>query len=94
VLVPLGLNLGHGEQLVVMLQGYGCLLMLVLGCTDTFQGRTRDGIYEPVLADSEREAVADLLQYLENVCLRRAGPLASLTSLSATRNRLLLWRTS
>ena len=31
-------------------------------------GRPRDGLYEPVLADSEREAVADLLQYLENVC--------------------------
>ncbi|ODA83557.1 hypothetical protein RJ55_02071 [Drechmeria coniospora] len=30
-------------------------------------GRARDGLYEPVLADSEREAVADLLQYLENV---------------------------
>lgn len=30
-------------------------------------GRSRDGLYEPVLADSEREAVADLLQYLENV---------------------------
>ena len=30
-------------------------------------GRPRDGLYEPVLADSEREAVADLLQYLENV---------------------------
>lgn len=26
-------------------------------------------MYEPVLADIEREAVADLLQYLENVCL-------------------------
>jgi hypothetical protein len=25
-------------------------------------------LYEPALADSEREAVADLLQYLENVC--------------------------
>ena len=32
-------------------------------------GRSRDGLYEPALADSEREAVADLLQYLENVCL-------------------------
>jgi len=32
-----------------------------------FVGRPRDGLYEPVLADSEREAVADLLQYLENV---------------------------
>lgn len=29
-------------------------------------GKSRDGLYEPVLADSEREAVADLLQYLEN----------------------------
>ncbi|PNY29303.1 Vacuolar protein 8, partial [Tolypocladium capitatum] len=33
-------------------------------------GRARDGLYEPVLADSEREAVADLLQYLENVRAR------------------------
>ena len=33
------------------------------------QGRSRDGLYEPALADSEREAVADLLQYLENVCV-------------------------
>jgi hypothetical protein len=31
--------------------------------------RDRDGLYEPILADSEREAVADLLQYLENVIL-------------------------
>ena len=30
-------------------------------------GKSRDGLYEPVLAESEREAVADLLQYLENV---------------------------
>jgi hypothetical protein len=30
-------------------------------------GRSKDGLYEPILADSEREAVADLLQYLENV---------------------------
>lgn len=29
-------------------------------------GKSRDGLYEPVLAESEREAVADLLQYLEN----------------------------
>ncbi|OAA35136.1 vacuolar protein 8 [Beauveria brongniartii RCEF 3172] len=28
--------------------------------------RSRDSLYEPVLADSEREAVADLLQFLEN----------------------------
>ena len=30
-------------------------------------GKARDGLYENVLADSEREAVAELLQYLENV---------------------------
>lgn len=30
-------------------------------------GRPKDSLYEPALADSEREAVADLLQYLENV---------------------------
>jgi hypothetical protein len=42
-------------------------------------GRPRDGLYEPVLADSEREAVADLLQYLENVCI-----------LDSTRYSLLL----
>ncbi|EOD45154.1 ARM repeat-containing protein [Neofusicoccum parvum] len=29
-------------------------------------GRSKDGLYDPVLADSEREAVADLLGYLEN----------------------------
>lgn len=34
---------------------------------NSIPGRARDGLYEPVLADSEREAVADLLQYLENV---------------------------
>ena len=41
-------------------------------CTNSLPliGRSRDGPYEQVLADSEREAVADLLQYLENVCDR------------------------
>ncbi|KAI9887276.1 MAG: Vacuolar protein 8 [Watsoniomyces obsoletus] len=29
-------------------------------------GRSHDAVHEPVLADSEREAVADLLQFLEN----------------------------
>ncbi|KAJ8106857.1 hypothetical protein ONZ43_g6918 [Nemania bipapillata] len=36
-------------------------------CQSCCGGKSRDGLYEPVLADSEREAVADLLQYLENV---------------------------
>jgi hypothetical protein len=35
--------------------------------TETHPGRPKDNLYEPALADSEREAVADLLQYLENV---------------------------
>lgn len=36
--------------------------------TQETPGRSRDGLYEPALADSEREAVSDLLGYLENVC--------------------------
>ena len=32
--------------------------------------RNKDNPYESQLADSEREAVADLLQYLENVRTR------------------------
>jgi vacuolar protein 8 len=39
----------------------------VSGLTDCCVGRSRDSIYDPVLADSEREAVADLLGFLENV---------------------------
>jgi vacuolar protein 8 len=45
-------------------------MLLMLTPSRAILGRSRDGLYEPVLADSEREAVADLLQYLENVwCL-------------------------
>lgn len=40
----------------------------ITACLGSVKGRSRDGIYETTLADSEREAVADLLQYLENVC--------------------------
>ncbi len=36
--------------------------------TNPCSGRSKDGLYEPALADSERDAVADLLGYLENVC--------------------------
>ncbi|EGO60513.1 hypothetical protein NEUTE1DRAFT_97680 [Neurospora tetrasperma FGSC 2508] len=35
-------------------------------CSSCCGGKSRDGLYDNVLADSEREAVADLLQYLEN----------------------------
>lgn len=57
-----------------MLQRYVPFLQLelpihLLTSLPTITGRTKDSIYEPILADSEREAVADLLQYLENVRL-------------------------
>ena len=37
-----------------------------MGVCSSCCGRSKDGLYEPALAGSEREAVADLLQYLEN----------------------------
>lgn len=46
--------------------------------SDIIKGRPKDSLYEPALADSEREAVADLLQYLENV---RAPKYVALTHL-------------
>ena len=52
-------------------------------------GRPRDGLYEPVLADSEREAVADLLQYLENVCIMCIDVILELTRPAAGGDRLL-----
>jgi hypothetical protein len=36
---------------------------------DMSAGQSMEGLYDPVLEDSEREAVADLLGYLENVHL-------------------------
>jgi hypothetical protein len=61
---------------------------------DIRPGRPKDSLYEPALADSEREAVADLLQYLENV-----GSLLDERSLVtdpsvARRDRLLFRRAS
>jgi hypothetical protein len=74
-------------------------------CLGSVRGRSRGGMYETTLADSEREAVADLLQYLENVRLPASGFLASLMFIfrwsiahkpvsTARRNRLLLRRTA
>lgn len=37
--------------------------------TDGRLGHSQDRLYAPLLAESEREAVSVLLQYLENVCL-------------------------
>ena len=38
------------------------------------KGRSRDSLHEPVLADTEREAVGELLGYLENVRFLLAWP--------------------
>ncbi|KAH6648987.1 armadillo-type protein [Truncatella angustata] len=35
-------------------------------CQSCCGGKSRDGLYEPLLQESEREAVSDLLQYLEH----------------------------
>lgn len=40
----------------------------------TSLGKSRDALYENVLAENEREAVADLLQYLENVRITMGPP--------------------
>lgn len=41
----------------------------ITACLGPIGSRSRDGIYETTLADNEREAVSDLLGYLENVSL-------------------------
>lgn len=49
--------------------------------------KSRDGLYEPVLAESEREAVADLLQYLENVRTALGAIISAFTNIfTAGRN--------
>jgi hypothetical protein len=56
-------------------------------------GKSRDGLYEPVLAESEREAVADLLQYLENVLIPLPDVIYTMAHSSAAwRDGLLLGR--
>lgn len=57
-------------------------------------GRPKDNLYEPALADSEREAVADLLQYLENVCPLPPHTLTQVLITAARRDRFLFGRTS
>lgn len=46
----------------------------ITACLGPIGARSRDGIYETTLADNEREAVSDLLGYLENV--REENPLS------------------
>jgi len=52
------------------------LSQLASSLTRSTVARSRDSLYDPVLADSEREAVADLLGFLENV--RHTTPPSSL----------------
>lgn len=59
-------------------------------CSSCCKGRSRDsGLYEPILQDSEREAVSDLLQYLENrseVDFFSGDPLRALSTLVYSDN--------
>ncbi|RPA95241.1 ARM repeat-containing protein [Choiromyces venosus 120613-1] len=58
-------------------------------CTTCCRGRARDGLYEPLLQESEREAVSDLLQYLENrseVDFFTGEPLRALSTLVYSDN--------
>ncbi|KAI4108385.1 MAG: hypothetical protein LQ339_002287 [Xanthoria mediterranea] len=58
-------------------------------CSSCCKGRSRDGLYEPALADSEREAVSDLLGYLENrgeTDFFSGDPLRSLSTLVYSEN--------
>ncbi|RPB29888.1 ARM repeat-containing protein [Terfezia boudieri ATCC MYA-4762] len=58
-------------------------------CSSCCESRHQGGLYEPVLADSEREAVSDLLQYLENrseVDFFQGEPLRALSTLVYSEN--------
>ena len=61
---------------------------------DRDQGRPKEGPYESALADSEREAVADLLQYLENVSTLVTSYTITSDNSPASGDRLLYWRPS
>ncbi|RSH86875.1 Vacuolar protein 8 [Apiotrichum porosum] len=59
------------------------------GVCSTCCGQRRKNNYEPLLLENEREAVADLLQYLENRSTTNfftGSPLAALTTLSFSDN--------
>jgi len=78
-----------------------CILSHRDRLADNTSGQSRDGLYENVLAESEREAVADLLQYLENVCtvvnplqpskLTRRSAAKQTSSQANPFERLALW---
>lgn len=59
------------------------------GLARTHPGSTKSAPYEPLLLDNEREAVADLLQYLENrqdTNFFTGEPLGALSTLSYSDN--------
>ncbi|KAB8217964.1 vacuolar protein 8 [Aspergillus bombycis] len=61
----------------------------ITACLGPIGGRSRDGIYETTLADNEREAVSDLLGYLENRAetdFFRGEPLSALSTLVYSDN--------
>ncbi|CDS05454.1 Putative Vacuolar protein 8 [Lichtheimia ramosa] len=58
-------------------------------CQDCFGKRHRSGIYEPLLQANEREAIAELLRFLENrsrTNFFRGEPLQALTTLAYSDN--------
>ncbi|KAJ3775319.1 armadillo-type protein [Lentinula raphanica] len=61
----------------------------ITSCCDSCFGSRRSPAYEPLLLENEREAVADLLQYLENRTTTNffsGEPLVALTTLSFSDN--------
>jgi len=63
--------------------------ILLSGFWAYVEGDSQDAGYDPILAESEREAVADLLQYLENrneVDFFSRGPLGALSTLVYSDN--------
>jgi vacuolar protein 8 len=51
-----------------------CAAVLLVRCVDDAKGgQRRKNSYEPLLLENEREAVADLLQYLESASLSHPG---------------------
>ncbi|KAG2229147.1 hypothetical protein INT48_000956 [Thamnidium elegans] len=58
-------------------------------CSSCFGKRSRTGLYEPLLQDNEREAIAELLQYLENrsdTNFFEGEPLQALSTLAYSDN--------
>ncbi|KAI8967922.1 vacuolar protein 8 [Mycotypha africana] len=58
-------------------------------CSNCFGKRNRNGLYEPLLQENEREAIAELLQYLENrsdTNFFEGEPLQALSTLACSDN--------